>query len=481
MYPGWLILGQEELSGSYFEIINNERAYAYAESGGICWLEDRVRCETSAQVLPDGPTYTTPVNDNAPWYDPDDPDTAGFYGVVGIDIVGGDNSTRSAEVTPTLGGGGIIGPLYFGPRTLVVRALAIAESACALQAGLNWLRCQYQATTDDCAGDVLTFFDCCPCDCPDSSEPGDVCWVNTYDELRDGPTECSPDFWPSTYDELRDGPLDGETEDWCTWLKSYNDIAANGPPNWGCCVETCVVPYLRQYRRARVVEGPTVLRYVTDMNTSGAFAEIEFTVVAANPAEYTMVAPTGSLLSEGGGEEYVDPPIPDPPDPGDDPFGLEPVIRRVDLVPPPVDPPLAPQTWAREWFALPEPDNRSRLGESAHIVTINSAGNAGQVRIGLWTDDGNGDADQFIGGWYLPFIPSSAPVVIDSMNRTVTTPDLDNPGQDRRIDAFVRSFDGRALEWPSTPHGDLVVSIDREPDDEVAVSLSVRSASFGCA
>ncbi len=479
MYPGWMMIGGETLDGEFFEIINNQRVFSYADTYGICWLERHTECTNTAYLTPGGPDFHDPASDKAPWYDPLNPDTAGFLGVVGIDVTGSDSSTRTATVTPTLGDGGVIGPLYFGPRTMVIRALAVARDACSLQSGLNWLRCQYQSTTDACTGDTMTFFDCCPCDCPDQQEPGETCWVSTYAELLAGPSLCAPDFWPVTYAQLYNGFV--TSEDWCTWLHTYGELATTGPPAWGCCVEPCVVPYLRQFRHVRIIEGPTVLSSWPEMHSGGAFAEIEFTVVAADPNEYTLLTQSLAAVSDGGGTPLTDPTPPAPPTPGSDPFGLLPVIRRADLIPPAIVPPLAPQAWERDAYLIPEPDDRARLGESVHSIDVLAVALTERFRIGIWTATIAGAADEFVGGWYMPFLPAGDKITIDAMNLIVTTPDATAPGGVRRIDAFLRDFDGTALKWIRAPQGDLVVTVDRHPTDIVSVSIAVRSASIGCA
>ena len=163
------IIGTQDpigLPGDYTEIVNSTRAYAYADYAGLCWLQDCSECDAAAVVTPGFP-YTSPIADPAPWYDENDPDSWGFLGVIGLDVDGADNSTRRSEVNMGLSGVGVIGRQYMAPRTMVVRALAIATDECSLQFGLSWLRQQYATPANECGGDALTFFDCCPCVCPD--------------------------------------------------------------------------------------------------------------------------------------------------------------------------------------------------------------------------------------------------------------------------------------------------------------------------
>ncbi|HEY6415388.1 MAG TPA: hypothetical protein VIX41_04090, partial [Acidimicrobiales bacterium] len=190
MYPGWVLIGDSpyDLEGDFrHELINNARAYAYAEQAGICWLQQCLDCPTVELAIPGGPNFVSPKDDPAPWFDADNPDTWGFLGIIGLDVQGVDSSTRHANVTEALTGGGVIGPSYYGPRTIVVRGLAIATDDCSLQAGLDWFRFQCDVTQDPCRGDNFNYFDCCPCMCDDPTGGG-PCWAELYFELRLGPT-----------------------------------------------------------------------------------------------------------------------------------------------------------------------------------------------------------------------------------------------------------------------------------------------------
>jgi len=281
-YAGYLSIGDQDplTAATATEIVNTERAVAYARAAGLNWLHECGDCPQLIGIGNDGQPYDTPATDPAPWYDPTNDDSEGFLGVVGLDVTGMENSTRQATVTMAMTGGGVIGPSYEGPRTIVVRAIAIAVDECGLSYGLSWLRQQYQAITDPCGGDPLTFFDCCPAMCePDDGTPAVPCWPDTYAELAVGPS-CNPTFWPTTYAELIAGPPEGD-EEWCFWPATYRQLRS--PPTWTCVVTNCVAPYLRQLNNCRVTSGPTVLMSRPRMNSRGSMAEIEFTVVAADP------------------------------------------------------------------------------------------------------------------------------------------------------------------------------------------------------
>lgn len=300
MHIGWLTLGDgqplDPVSNAADEIINNVRTTTYARNMGIGWLHDCHDCDSAGEYALSGTLYDTPQTDPAPWYNPAFPDTAGFCGIFGIDVTGAEDFTSTSTVTNSLRFGGVIGSRYAGPRTLVIRALAVGDSDCAVREGFNWYRKHLFSRQKPCGDEKLTYFYCCPpmecrpddtrdpCPCEDMTTPGGPCWVNTYAELAAGPTECTPDWWPNTYAELRDGPPDGT--DWCHWVYQYYEITL-GADKWSCGSEECVVPYIWQFYDCAVIEGPTVLER-RNMPSAGAYLEFEMTLVAADPYPHRL-------------------------------------------------------------------------------------------------------------------------------------------------------------------------------------------------
>lgn len=162
MLTDWLAFSGAEdtaIDGPFTEVVNSARAYAYADAAGIAWLEE---CDHCAAAHPSGETYLTPsTGSTAPWWN-GDPDRNKFLGVVGLGIEGADNSTRTAKVQSTLGNpGGSIGAPYYGPRTLVLRGLAVAVDDCGLQSGIAWLQMRQLDTGDPCAPPSLNYYECC--------------------------------------------------------------------------------------------------------------------------------------------------------------------------------------------------------------------------------------------------------------------------------------------------------------------------------
>jgi hypothetical protein len=476
MYAGFMLIGDGTLEANpfNFEIINSARAYAYACNVGMTWLSDCDICESTGTVLPGGPEYSNPKDDLAPWYDPDDPDTEKFLGVMGLEVIGAEDSTRTATVTAAATGGGVISALSFKPRTMTVRVLAMAEDECGMQIGLNWLRLQYAANQNNCTGDVMTFFDCCPCVCVNEGL-GQICWIDHYREIPGDPENCEVDWWPSTYAELRDGPDPDETEDWCSWLKNYRQLANEGPPGYACCTEQCVVPYLRQFHNVRIIAGPTVLK-MQPMNSKGWIAQLEFIVVAADPAEYGM--PDAITLMTMGGEFLDDsPPMARAmafaePEPEVDPFAIpgwtEP---RTAYIAPPVTPiePL-PTEWSRSTYDVTLRSRVATLNTMVAWIELTALADTGRVRLGLWHDE------ELVQGIYIPALPAGAHLIIDRGRARVVNGD----GTLRTVSGFVRSYDGAPASWDATmAPGTFALSVDRDPSDDSQLRVEVLAAAKG--
>jgi hypothetical protein len=460
-YPGYFAIGAMPLDESLpiastsTEIVNSERAYAYAANAGICWLERCDECPPAGVIVPGGPDFVSPIIDPAPWYDVDNPDSWGFLGVVGLDIEGVESSTRQASVTMALTGGGVIGPTYLGPRTMVVRALAIATDECSLSFGLSWLRQQYHEGDDVCGGEPVTFFDCCPCVCDDDSSAG-PCWPETYAELAAGPS-CDPDYWPDTYDDLMEGPP-VEDEEWCLWPVLYRQLV--NPPSWLCCIDACVVPYVRQFNNARVTAGPEVLSH-PKMNSLGAVAEIEFTVVAAEPEPIAMPSVVASALI-GPGELYTDPA---PPAPAVDRFargGVATLPARTRTV-------TTPTQWRRSTVELVADPRGPILPAQRPRITLVTTQATGQVRLGLWRGDTR------VAGYSVPYLPERSVVTISRRSIAV----IEGEGE-RALPGFLRGWD--AARWPDDATlelGAYTLTIDQEPAEARQLRVKVSMIPVG--
>lgn len=110
-----------------------------------------------------GTAYVDPETDEAPWYDPDVPQSAEFLGFLPTAVSGTEDNPRSRNVTNAVGGGGVFGPVRALPRTITVTGTLIGTSCCGVDYGLHYLTEALQSCTGaDCDGSCLTMFDCCP-------------------------------------------------------------------------------------------------------------------------------------------------------------------------------------------------------------------------------------------------------------------------------------------------------------------------------
>lgn len=157
MYDGWL-----SFAGT--EIINVQRLLAYRDSLlPTLTLLDCTDCPDLSVALGDNP-YTTPVDDEASWYDPDRPDSAGFLGFMPTSLGGFTDSTRTASVTQSIFDGGSVGKVRRGTRDMRVSGWLIGTSVAAAEAGFTWLKAALDGSAcSDCEpGDDLCFMIACP-------------------------------------------------------------------------------------------------------------------------------------------------------------------------------------------------------------------------------------------------------------------------------------------------------------------------------
>ena len=153
-YEGWL-----SVAGT--EVINNDRVRAYAKeltpSLTMSLGRDDEEDESLRKILADKP-YSTPLFDDAPWVDPDDPDTYDFCGVLGLGVTGLSDSTRTATVVEhTQSGGGFSG-VRKAVRSVRYSALLVGASMAAVEAGQNWLSMALEGDCDaDCNGSYCCY------------------------------------------------------------------------------------------------------------------------------------------------------------------------------------------------------------------------------------------------------------------------------------------------------------------------------------
>ncbi|GAA2945951.1 MULTISPECIES: hypothetical protein [Streptomyces] len=154
------------------EIANHARLAAYLESvGSPLDTVTACGCETFDAALVGDDPYTSPEADDAPWYDPDVPESADFAGLLVLSVDGLDDHPVERTVTRGAAGNAALGPARTMPRTITVTAVLLGATCCAVNYGLRWLGQALAGCTGvGCGGDCLTLFTCCPDQIDDPDE-----------------------------------------------------------------------------------------------------------------------------------------------------------------------------------------------------------------------------------------------------------------------------------------------------------------------
>lgn len=143
------------------EIVNSVRAAAYAWK--YCLPIECDACPDLPDALGHEP-YTDPVTDDAPWYDPNVPESADVLGVMGLNVVGFRSSTIGRNPVQRVGDGAALGVARRAHRQIAYTVLLIVRDECALAYGLEWLAAALEGARcgGSCNGDTLTTYACCP-------------------------------------------------------------------------------------------------------------------------------------------------------------------------------------------------------------------------------------------------------------------------------------------------------------------------------
>jgi len=141
------------------EVVNHHRTLAYLPAiGGGLTVTGEECCHCDA--IDEGP-FTTPENDDAPWWEPTRPESGDFYGllVTRMELTGG----QDRDVTQRAGGGASIGPPILRGRTLTVEAVMWAGNLAAMRWGELWLSETLSCGCGGCGlGDICVLPACPP-------------------------------------------------------------------------------------------------------------------------------------------------------------------------------------------------------------------------------------------------------------------------------------------------------------------------------
>ena len=136
MDRGWLQLG-------HTEIANTTRCIAYMRRGVRNGTVDIVTDESWPDLprwLGKPEPYRSPwEDDDCPWYDPDNPNSAEFAGVWVMGVEGAEGTPVDREIVEGAVEGGAFGATRTPPREMTFEALVIGGTPSGLTFGIEWL------------------------------------------------------------------------------------------------------------------------------------------------------------------------------------------------------------------------------------------------------------------------------------------------------------------------------------------------------
>lgn len=439
-------IGYFEYDGN--EVINVTRTETYAKNMGLHWLRPVFGNDALPFMLGDGLRYTTPMLDEAPWFDPDVPESIQFAGIYPLDVTGLEDSTRVSNPVESLGNGGVPGRLRHGMRTLVFNTVLIAATDAAADYGMKWLR---QALLGNACGTPAS----------EACSGGDLCFLS-----------ASPDMML---------PLEGE------------DLDVDP--------EDCLAEFLRSFRKVTFNSGPTVSakRTTTD---GGAAWTVQFTAIVGSPYEFGSEVPViegfldpevavpwaGGVPPEGAAIDlngYIHPeaqcatqeygPVYDPEFPAVIPPPSAPSVPLGNYTP--------PKNWRRRQFTIPK-GFIPLWNEVVPKVEVHArTADLRNLRLRFYADpfqigDISDDPCAYCGDIVVSYVPQDHTLVFDASEQAVHI--IAPGGAIRRADSLVFKTDGTPFEWPVLSCGfGYVVTLDLPQTQEppvIDLSLYPRAA-----
>lgn len=481
-------MGYFEFGGT--EIINVSRTEEYISTFGMRWFRPVFKNTALPTLL--NQTYINPLVDQAPWVDPDDPNSYRFCGFYPLSIVGIEDSTDSAPITESTLNGGVVGRNRSATRTMVFNGLLIGASERGTEYGLRWLKSVLKGAqcgdTFGCSGADLCYL---------NSEPGredgacEAIAVEVADLIYDGGT-------PSI--EYPDS-VDGGDSD----LEYETSIDAGGPVTETQQINDLITlnaayfaELSRNMRNVALTRGATVTRKMRMTDDCEVWA-VQFTITAANPFEFSAEVP----LIEG----FLEPTVANPYVGGTPPGGIydetgeehsdtdcaipgvlpvfDPLCPAVILPPAPPKVPLGcldlPTEWVRRAFTIPD-QYVSDWGETVPYIAVHATnGDVRTMRIKFYAQP-DGDTIEIpddcasCADIVISYVPADTTLVIDASDQVVY---VESPGGvKRRADSLVFRGDGMPIDWPTLTCGmGYTVAVDmteEQPLPVIDLSLYAR-------
>lgn len=481
------------------EIINTQRTEQYAARAGLGWFVAAYGNTVLGYMLGDGHSYRSAQLDDAPWFDPDNPDSMDYLGFYPIDVAGIEDSTREATVTENTTAGGSAGRVRHGTRSVVFNGVHVALSDAGADYGQRWLK---QALLGGpCSGNRVT----------DSSVGGDLCYLSSepFYTLPSRPAVAaifdggdSEGSGPLVLDGGDSGSspsfvVDGGDSGTEVRLLYHTELPFVVPAVPEDDPSDCLSLLLRTLRNVTVVTGPKVTMK-RSMDDGGVIWGAQFTAVAGVPWEFG--AEVGIV------EGYLDPSVEDPWAEGITP-GVIDFAGRIytetacpdvtwqplfDPLCPAMIPPPGPVDVRMGCFTLPTNWRRRQLVVPAEAIplwddvvpklSVHVTEELRNLRLRFYSDPfetGNPDTDPcaYCGDILISYVPPNCTLVFDAAAETVH---VEMPGgARRRADSLVFGTDGKPFDWPALTCGfQYIVTFDlpqTQPAPVIDLSLIPRA------
>lgn len=476
------------------EIINVARTEEYAAH--LPWFRAVYEPEQLPTML--GEEYTNTFADLPDWVDPDDPASLGFYGVYPLEWTGFEDSTRQTFVTEFITDGGNPGRVRQATRSMVVSAVLVGEDECSVEYGFDWLKRALMGqncaptTAQACFGRTLSFYRCEP----QYSEAGLPSIPNFDDRasaILSGGNAVAPGALllsggdatgPGTDCDL-DGGTAAFVEDY--YLPPYPCPFTEPDPPTPQPQRTpaeCLEGFVRSFRNVAITQGPTITSKRTTADGRGAVWQVQFTIVAGNPSEFTNPVmaldefPTALLpypvdfpgTQDRHGEDYTEPFCMTA---ANDPY-YNPFCPALTSPPPPPNVPAGcltiPEIWQRRWVTIDKrliPKWKEALPYL--FITAPTDQDLDTVRLRFFQGDTPGDCD-YVLEYVISYIPAGQSLIIDAASKAVYMVNADNSL--RRADSLVSTTEGHPISWNGLTCGDgMVMALDTTTSAAPTVSL----------
>ena len=408
------------------EFINIARTEAYAT--GTPWFKPgRTGTDLPAMLAE---TYVSPMVDNAPWTDPDNPASYEFWGLYPLDVAGIEDATVTSNTVESTGDGGVAGRVRRGTKTVVFNAMVLASSDCGADYGVRWLRALLNGSacgtlaTQTCNGDDLCYLSC---------EPG-------YDHYGSGanPWDCLDDFKRNLRKVVfNNGPTvtskRNTSDGGAVWTVSFTGVAGS-PYEFGE-----EKPVVTGFLSANTVFASGV----TAIETPYLFTEFDCAVQVYSPV-YDPLCPA----------------IVVPPDPPSVPLGCytppRNCFRRTVNI---------PNTMIPLW------------SDAVPLIKVNAVdADVRNLRLRFYADvnhDGliEDDPCAYCGDIVISYIPEGGTMVFDASDQVVY---VEAPGGfRRRADNLVFATDGTPFQWPTLSCGFAYIVAFDLPQTGIAPTIDM--------